>query len=191
VTRPPDFDELVGTDLDTGERERLLRVHDLLVEAGPPPELSVELDAAPRAGTVLSFPQRRLRLLAVAAALGVLVFAAGYLAGGGPDYETFESLQMSGTAAASGASATIDVFDADSAGNWPMEINVSGLAPSTSGKRYQVWLTRDGELAALCGSFLAEPDGTAAVPMNAPFRLSEYDEWVVVEEGSERVLLTT
>jgi hypothetical protein len=191
VTRPPDFDELVGTDLGAGERERLLRVHDLLVEVGPPPELSAELDEAPRADNVLSFPKRRLRLLAVAAALGVLVFAAGYLAGGGPDYETFESLEMSGTAAASGASATIDVFDADSAGNWPMEISVSGLVPPASGKRYQVWLTRDGELAALCGSFLAEPDGTTAVPMNAPFRLSDYDEWVVVEEGTETVFLTT
>ena len=33
----PDFDELVGTDLAPGERERLERVHELLVAAGPPP----------------------------------------------------------------------------------------------------------------------------------------------------------
>ncbi len=136
-------------------------------------------------------PQRRLRLVAIAAALGVLVFAVGYLAGGGQDYQTFESLEMSGTGAAAGASATIDVFDKDTAGNWPMEISVSGLVPSPSGRPYQVWLTRGGELAALCGSFLAETDGTTAVPMNAPFRLSDYDEWVVVEAGTETVLLTT
>jgi hypothetical protein len=193
VTRTPDFDELVGADLPGAERERLLRVHDLLVAAGPPPELPAELDDAPRPGTVVALPKsrRRLRLLAIAAALGVLVFAVGFLARGGPDYQTFESLDMSGTAAAAGAHATIDVFDVDAAGNWPMEISVTGLGPTTSGRPYQVWLTRDGKLAALCGSFLAEPDGTTVVPMNAPFRLQEYDSWVVVEEGSKTVLLTT
>jgi hypothetical protein len=191
MTRPPEFDELVGTDLDSGERARLRRVHDLLVAAGPPPELSSGYGEAPRASNVLRFPKRRLRLLAVAAALGVLVFAVGYLAGGGPDYQTFETLEMSGTAAAEGASATIEVFDADSAGNWPMEISVAGLAPPASGKLYEVWLTRDGRLAAFCGSFLAESDGTTVVPMNAPFRLTDYDTWVVVEEGSKTVLLTS
>lgn len=191
MTRPPDFDELVGADLPAGERERLQRVHDLLVAAGPPPDLPAELGAAPRTATVYSFPRRRLRLALIAAALGVLVFAVGYLAGGGPDYETFDSLEMTGTAAAAGASATIEVFDADSAGNWPMEISVTGLAPPASGKRYEVWLTRDDELVALCGSFLAEPDGTTVVPMNAPFRLLDYSAWVVVEEGTDAVLLTT
>ena len=36
----PDFDDLVGTDLDPAERARLERVHDLLMAAGPPPDLS-------------------------------------------------------------------------------------------------------------------------------------------------------
>jgi hypothetical protein len=120
----------------------------------------------------------------------VLVFAVGYLAGG-TGYQTFDSLEMSGTAAAAEASATIEIFAVDSAGNWPMEIRVSGLEPPASGKPYEVWLTRDGELAALCGSFLAEPDGTTTVPMNAPYRLRDFDAWVVVEEGSETVLLTS
>ena len=189
--RPPDFDELVGTDLAPPERDRLQRVHDLLVAAGPPPELPSELDEPPRPGTVHALPARRLRLVALAAALGVLVFAVGYLAGGGPDYETFDSVAMSGAGTAEDASATIEVFDADAAGNWPMEIRVTGLTPPASGKPYEVWLTRDGELAALCGSFLAEPDGSTVVPMNAPYRLRDFDGWVVVEEGSTTVLLTT
>ena len=33
----PEFDELVGTDLDPAERARLEHVHDLLLAAGPPP----------------------------------------------------------------------------------------------------------------------------------------------------------
>jgi hypothetical protein len=189
--RPPDFDELVGSDLPPSERDRLQRVHDLLVAAGPPPDLSTELVLPPQSPAVQRVPRSRFRLVAVAAALGVLVFAVGYLAGGGRDYETFGSLEMVGTAAAAGALATVEVFDADPAGNWPMEISVTGLWPSTSGKPYEVWLTRDGELAARCGSFLAELDGTTVVPMNAPFRLRDFDGWVVVEEGSKTVLLTT
>lgn len=191
MTRPPDFDELVGDDLEGAERERLLRVHDLLVAAGPPPDLPTELDKAPHADNVFRLPRRTLRLVAVAAALSVLVFAFGYLAGGGSDYETFKWVDMSGTAAAVDASARIELFDADKAGNWPMEITVKGLGPSPGGKPYEVWLTRGGERIALCGSFLASPDGTTVVPMNAPWKLSDFDGWVVVEEGSDTVLLTT
>ena len=40
MTRGPDFDQLVGHEVGREERERLQRVHELLVEAGPPPELS-------------------------------------------------------------------------------------------------------------------------------------------------------
>src|SRR5205807_4833909 len=39
MTRPPEFDELLGPDVPAEERARLQRVHDLLVEAGPPPAL--------------------------------------------------------------------------------------------------------------------------------------------------------
>jgi hypothetical protein len=72
-----------------------------------------------------------------------------------------------------------------------MEIRVRGLGPSASGRPYELWLTSGGEPGALCGSFLAEADGTTVVPMNAPYRLKEFDGWVVVEEGSTTPLLTT
>jgi hypothetical protein len=36
-----------------------------------------------------------------------------------------------------------------------------------------------------------EPDGTTVVPMNAPYKLRDFDAWVVVEEGSTTPLLTT
>ncbi len=72
-----------------------------------------------------------------------------------------------------------------------MEVSVAGLEPSAGGSTYELWLTSNGELAVLCGSFLTEPDGTAVVPMNAPYRLTEFDSWVVVEEGSTTPLLTT
>ena len=47
MNRNPNLDELVGTDTTGAERERLQHVHDLLLEAGPPPELSPELEAGP------------------------------------------------------------------------------------------------------------------------------------------------
>jgi hypothetical protein len=193
VTHGPDFEEIVGAGLDPGERERLRRVHELLVAAGPPPELSTEIARPPRAAAVVALPRRRrLGALALAAALGVALFALGFLAGGrSDDYGTFDVVTMTGTGAAQGASARIEIFDADDAGNWPMEIDVSGLGPPAEGGLYEVWLTQDGELVALCGSFLADPDGTTVVPMNAPWRLDEFDGWVVVETGSKDPLLTT
>jgi len=188
---PPDFDELVGRDLDASEHDRLQRVHELLVAAGPPPGLSSHLDAPPRAATVHVLRKRRLRLVAIAAAFGVIVFATGFLAGDRADYGTLDVVVMSGTNEAQGASARIEIFDRDAAGNWPMEIDVSGLSPSVSGRRYELWLTREGQPAELCGSFLADLDGTTVVPMNAPWRFDEFDGWVVVEQGSQTPLLTT
>ena len=98
---------------------------------------------------------------------------------------------MAATSAVPGASASLTVFDADDAGNWPMELTVAGLTPSAGGLRFQLWLTRKGEREALCGAFVTSADGSAVVPMNAPYRFDEYDGWVVVGEGSDTPLLTT
>ena len=65
VTGPPEFRDLVGDDLSAEERARLERVHDMLVEAGPPPELPPSLAEAPatrRAASLLAAappPRRR------------------------------------------------------------------------------------------------------------------------------------
>ena len=98
---------------------------------------------------------------------------------------------MTGTPLARRASASLALFGVDAAGNWPMKLSVDGLAPSTSGRPYELWLTRHGRLVALCGSFVPKAQGTTVVPMNAPSRLTEYDGWVVVEEGSTAPVLST
>jgi hypothetical protein len=184
--RGPSFDELVGDELDAAERARLLRVHELLVEAGPPPELPA------RAPVRLHPRRRRGALLAIAAALAVTVFAVGVAVGDRSNGRSIDFVvTMSGTAAATDATASLTVFDLDEAGNWPMEMTVEGLAPAASGRPYELWLTKNGELAALCGGFLTDPDGLAVVPMNAPYKFKEFDGWVVVEEGSTTPLLTT
>jgi hypothetical protein len=189
--RGPDFDELVGA-VEPGERERLLRVHEALLAAGPPPELAAGAAAPATDAAVRPLPRRRGALLALAAALGVLVFALGFLAGDrSDDPGIFDEISMAGTANAEGATASLVVFDLDGAGNWPMKVQVTGLPPAESGRPYELWLTQGGELVGLCGSFRVDTDGTAVVPMNAPWRLDEFDGWAVVEEGSQAPLLTT
>ncbi len=184
--RGPDFDELVGPEVEASERTRLLRVHEALVEAGPPPELAS--GAAPPVPNVVPLRRRRAGLLAVAAAFGAVAFALGFLVAENGGRTTDRVIAMAGPG---GASASLEIFELDDAGNWPMELEVEGLEPPASGALYQLWLTKDGELAALCGSFLAESDGTTVVPMNAPYKLREFDGWVVVSQGSKTPVLTT
>ena len=188
MTGRPDFDELVGRDLEMSERARLQRVHQALIEAGPPPDLPPRLSAPPESNVVPLARRRRAWPALLAAALVAVAFALGFLVAeaGGPS--TDRVIVLSGPG---GAAASLVVFELDDAGNWPMKLEVEGLRPAASGERYQLWLTKGGKLAALCGSFLAEPDGTTVVPMNAPWRFSEFDGWVVVEEGSTAPVLTT
>ncbi|MGH3065565.1 MAG: hypothetical protein ACRDOF_04605 [Gaiellaceae bacterium] len=184
--RGPDFDTIVGSDLDPAERARLRRVHELLIEAGPPPELGA-------GATVVALRPRRRRvaLVALAAALGLGLFGAGWAVGHGDEPGTFDVVTMTGSPYTTGLSASLTIFDADEAGNWPMELEIEGLEPSGDDRPYELWLTRKGKLAAPCGSFLAEPGGRTVVPLNAPYRLKDFDGWVVVVEGSESPLLTT
>ena len=181
----PEFDDLVGDDLDPAERARLERVHDLLVAAGPPPE--------PAARVVQLRPHRRRgALLALAAALAVAAFAIGAAVGNHTAGRSVDFVvTMEGTTTAPAASASLAVFERDAAGNWPMKMTVAGLDPRPSGRPFELWLTKNGKLAALCGSFATNPDGTASFPLNAPYRFDEFDGWVVVAEGTTTPLLTT
>jgi hypothetical protein len=182
---PSDFDELVGNDVPGDERERLRRAHELLVAAGPAPELPPTLAAVP-----LPRSSRRAavaRVLPIAAALAIAAFAGGYVVGdrGPEEFATDFALEMHGTSAAPRAEATLRVGELDDAGNWPMEMSVEGLP---SGPRYELLLARDGRPAASCGVFVVE-EGETTVYLNAPYRFKDFDGWVVTREGSLEVLL--
>jgi uncharacterized membrane protein YgcG len=199
---PADFDELVGADLEPGERERLRRTHDLLVTAGAPPELPPSLRVPPGAPTPAEvrifpggYPRRRLAAAVVlAAAIAVTAFGAGYLTAEGSDPEpafaTDFVVPMRGTDAAAEARASLEVGERDEAGNWPMRMTVRNLPALPNLGRYELLLTKDGRLAASCGTFTVEGDKTV-VFLNAPYRLRQYDTWVITREGSERLLLET
>ena len=181
----PDFDELVGNDLSPTERERLEQVHQLLIAAGPPPDPT---------SNVVPLPARKThgRLIALVAALAIAAFALGaaLVDGSSPRSVDFTE-SMHGTSAAPDATASLAVFEVDAAGNWPMEIDIRGLPPTSSGRPYQLWLTRDGKRDALCGGFLTDDNGRASVPMNAPYRFDDGIGWMIVEEGTKTPLLTT
>jgi hypothetical protein len=193
VSRPPDFDELIES-ADPDERARLQRVHDLLVEAGPPPELSPALaSVAPPAEPAVPaeepdtswLPRRRLGaalLLAGAVLLGT--FGAGYLAGGsGSDSEESRGgLRITRTVALSGASGTtgvLNVGNRDPAGNWPMILTVRGLRPLGNGDYYTLALSRNGKPVVTCGTFNVADRGQRTLRMSAAYDLKGFDGWVV------------
>jgi hypothetical protein len=195
MTGPPDFDELVGDDLEPGDRERLRRVHDLLVASGPPPELSPRLaePAGEQKNVFPLFPRRRwAAAVALAAALAAAMFGAGFLVGGRTADEAAPEriIAMVAPAGAQGGRATLAVFANDAAGNWPMELTVRDLAELPMGQEYELWLTKDGKLKEPCGTFVVHK-GTTIVPLNAPYRLRQFDGWVVVRRGTTRPVLTT
>jgi hypothetical protein len=177
------FDELVGDIRDPEERERLRRVHQLLLSVEPPP-----------APAPIPLPSRRRprRIVLLAAALAAAAFGAGYLLGGdGGSAETQREIPMRGVGAGEGASASIELLAEDEAGNWPMNVVVRGLQPSRDRTDwYDLWLTRDHKLAAHCGRFIVR-SGQTRVTLTVPYRLRAYDGWVVTRRGSSAPVLTT
>ena len=193
---PPDLRELVGDDVPSAELERLRRVDRLLRQAGPPPDLPGEFAEAPATGALALFPVRSWRTVAaLAAALALVAFGAGWLAGANQDSGSSAfgavdfSVPMHGTPAAPNAVASLAVHERDESGNWPMAMTVRGLPKLGKGELYELWLTKAGKLAVSCGTFVAE--GNTVVPLNAPYRLRRYDGWVVTRAGSEELLLRT
>jgi hypothetical protein len=190
MTRPPNFDELVDPDLDPAERERLRRMHDLLVTAGPPPELTPEFEAGPTLAMTLGRStrrrvQRRTALLAAAVVVLLLAFLGGYIAGNGNDNGLANGrlLKLKGTKAAPAALASLRLQSVDTSGNWPMRLSVRGLPKLPPKGYYEVFLVREGKIYAPCGSFLVgSADSTVSVRLNAPYRLRQGDSWVVTKQ---------
>jgi hypothetical protein len=190
MTRTPDFDELIDADLGHEERERLKHVHDLLVIAGPPPELTPEMERGPTLAMTLGGPsrrgiQRRVALLAAAVLVLVVAFLGGYLAGHGNvgSLASARTLNLVGTAQAPHAQAALQVQAVDPAGNWPMTLSATGLPKLPPHGYYEVFLTRNGKIFAPCGAFLVkDPNAAVSVQLNAPYHLRRGDGWVVTRQ---------
>jgi hypothetical protein len=187
--RPPNFDELVGPDASPDERQRLRSVHDLLIQAGPPAELSPEIEAGPTLAMTLQRRRRRgghrVALLAAALAAFAVAFLAGYIAGNGNGngLSGGHTLSLVGTKAAPGALASLRIQPADASGNVPMKISVTGLPKLPPHGYYTVYVWRNGKTWAPCGYFIvARADRGTSVSLNAPYDLKRGDSWVVTEQ---------
>jgi hypothetical protein len=182
----PHFDDLI--DPDEPGRERLQAAHDLLVAAGPPPELPPSLQSPPQEPKprVIPLPRRRYTAIAAVAIAACVLFGLGYAIGGRDKPQSpVKTIAMSGPA---GATASILLQPIDAAGNWPMLLDVKGLPELPKGATYTLWLTRKGKLADPCGTFLTGAE-SSSIWLNAPYKLKHYDGWVVVRTGSTKPFL--
>ena len=158
-----DFRDLVEPDdLSTQEELRLRRVHELLVQAGPPPDLPpalLEPPTRPAVADVAEFPlppsKRRGALILIAAALALAVFGGGYLFGHAKakpaTFAVAHVVPMHGNAAA----AVLTISHRDAAGNWPMQMQVHGLPRQGN---------RDAVLRALADTERTADPGLRPVP---------------------------
>jgi len=194
MTSRPDFDELVGMDMAPDERDRLRRAHDLLGEAGPPPELSPEMEAVPWPEDALQpllgrrrKPKAR-RALLLAAAL-VTAIVVGFVLGqattstnSSTSIEAKQTVEMHGTPLARDALATLKLGRPDNAGNWPMVLHVSGLPKLAKGGYYALYLTRGGKPLVSCGTI--NVSGATSVRLSAAYALEAFDKngWVIVRQ---------
>jgi hypothetical protein len=195
--RPPDFDDLMGNDVTPAERDRLRRVHDLVVAAGPPPELTTELESvqwpeealAPlgltrRAG---AGKRKHSRLLLVAAALTIA--AAAFLLGqatstNSSSMDVRKVVKLQGTALDRDALATLELGNPDLQGNWPMILHASGLQSLPEAGYYDLYLTRKGKPVALCATFNVNRRGEVNIRFSAAYQLEHFDRngWVVTRQ---------
>ena len=207
---PPNLDDLLEGIEDPRERDRLRRMHDLLVAAGPPPELSPALAGTPAAPVVEDeepdtawLPPRRLgAVLLVGAGLLGAAFGVGYIAGEGnsdsgpaatPPEQTAQVIALRPSDQNNTAGASIRLSRKRADGTWPMIVTVRGLEHLARGDYYTLALTRKGKPVVTCGTFNVAATGTTTIRMIAAYDLDRFDGWAITEWNaqtrSERVVM--
>ena len=176
MTRPPDFDELVGAEVPAQERERLRRAHELLMQAGPPPELS------PKSSTVSSTSRSSSSVENWSRKAPVETGVVSVHSAGRDSISTERVVTLAGTSLRPQASGTLELGKNDH-GNWPMVLRVRGLQELPSGGYYDLYLTKGGRPVVLCGTFNVGR-GQTEIRLTAAYDLSHFDSngWVVTRQ---------
>jgi hypothetical protein len=173
----------LGDDAPTEDLLRLQPVDTLLRSVPAPPAHvppSLTRAVAGLASVTPLWTRRRLAsVVGIAAALSAAFFAIGFWTGG-ESFDTKRVVPLQASANAPGASALIKLGPRDAeSGNWNFIVEVAGLDRLPRGGYYTLWLAKDGEYAATCGTFSVRPDGTASVRFSASYLLDDYDRWVI------------
>jgi hypothetical protein len=183
-----DFNDWVDVEgLTPTERERLERVHALLVAAGPPPELTAALERPP--AQVIQFPLWRRRPMAAALAAAVAVagaaFGGGYVVGHHGDMTVVRTAALQSSVGTQ-AFASLRIGERYESGNWPIEMTVRGLpAKPNSRDYYLLMLWSHGKPAGICGAFHVSPNGVTKLHFDVPYAIDKSTHWVVtaIEPG--------
>jgi len=187
-----EFRDLVDLEgLTPEERARLERVHDLLLAAGPPVELTPALAGPPAEkaaadDNVVELPTNRRRrggLVAVlAAAIALVAFGAGYLVGDrGGASDALRVVPIQGP----GASGSVSVLPDEGGGNWPIELTIDGLPPQTGDRAYyELFTWRAGKPRYPCVGFKMQ-NGKTTIRFTVPYELKDGTKLVVtaIEPG--------
>jgi hypothetical protein len=190
------FDELVDvSDLGPHEQARLLRMHDMLVAAGPPSELPGALAEAPTVpavdeaqANVIPFSSRRRvgAVMLIAATVAAACFGGGYVLANqthSSAARVFRTVELQGqqNSLQQNSEAALEVGAADANGNWPMQLTVSGLKPLSSAARYYLMVWQDGKPAGFCGTFEVSATGSTRVTFNVAYKITKTTKWVVTK----------
>jgi hypothetical protein len=178
VSKPPEFRDLVGGDLSPEERARLERVHEMLIAAGPPPELPPELQAVPSerpAAEPIALPRRRVgAALALAATIALIAFLGGYIAGHSGAGQSFQSVRNV-TLGSRDASAVVRFAPKDANGNTTMDVKVKGLRPLPEDDYYVLFMTKNGKPVVECGTFNIRHSGPTSLKFTVAYDPKDFD----------------
>jgi hypothetical protein len=188
VKEPPDIRELVGDEVPEDDLGELRRVDGLLRSVpAPPSQVPASLTQSVTALTLPApfWSRRRLALaIALAAALAAGFFGIGRLTAD-PSVEARATVPMQATRSAPEAAAVIQVGERDEkSGNWELVLEVTGLPKLPGDRYYALWLEKDGQYGAQCGTFNVG-EGTTTVRWSVSYRLSQYDAWVISEHDQD------
>jgi hypothetical protein len=179
VSKPPEFRDLVGDDLSPDERARLERVHDMLISAGPPPELPPELQEVPSEHKAVAdpvlLPRRRVgAALALAAAIALIAFLGGYVAGNSGTGKSFQSVRNV-TLGNTETKAVVRFAPKDANGNTTMDLKVKGLRPLPERDYYVLLMTKNGKPVVECGTFNIRRGGPTTFKFTVAYDPANFD----------------
>jgi hypothetical protein len=180
-----EFNDWVDVEgLAPAERERLERVHELLVAAGPPPDLTAAIERPP--AQVIPFPlwRRRPLVAAIAAAVAIAgaAFGGGFILG--DSNSGMAVAQVMSLHGQTSQLASLEIGKPDQVGNSPMILTVTGLPKLGGHAYYELFTWLHGKPSYPCGGFRMM-DGTTSVHLSVPYELKPGTKLVitVVERG--------